>query len=87
MQSSSANKPNIDKIIEKLLTAKGQKAGKQVHLLESEIKFLCTEAKEIIANQPILLELEAPIKICGIPIIITSNRRCAWLIHRLASYL
>lgn len=36
-----------------------------MHLLESEIKFLCTESKEIIANQPILLELEAPIKICG----------------------
>jgi serine/threonine-protein phosphatase PP1 catalytic subunit len=34
-------------------------------LLESEIKFLCNESKEIIAGQPILLELEAPIKICG----------------------
>lgn len=65
MQAGSTSKPNLDKIIEKLLSARGQKSGKQIHLLESEIKFLCTESKEIIANQPILLELEAPIKICG----------------------
>jgi len=61
----SNSKPNIDKIIDKLLSIKNQKGGKQVHLLESEIKFLCTESKEIIAKQPMLLELEAPIKICG----------------------
>ena len=36
-----------------------------MQLQEYEIKFLCTKAREIFINQPILLELEAPIKICG----------------------
>ncbi|WAR53441.1 hypothetical protein PtB15_2B872 [Puccinia triticina] len=43
----------------------GNRPGKQVQLQEYEIKFLCTRAREIFINQPILLELEAPIKICG----------------------
>jgi serine/threonine-protein phosphatase PP1 catalytic subunit len=36
-----------------------------VQLLESEIKMLCMRARDIFMSQPILLELEAPIKICG----------------------
>ncbi len=44
---------------------KGQKLGKLVNLTESEIKFLIFQSKEIIMNQPIFLELEAPIRICG----------------------
>jgi serine/threonine-protein phosphatase PP1 catalytic subunit len=36
-----------------------------VQLAEFEIKYLCTKAREIFISQPILLELEAPIKICG----------------------
>lgn len=34
-------------------------------LLESEIRGLCLKAREIFLEQPMLLELEAPIKICG----------------------
>ena len=37
-----------------------------MQLQEYEIKYLCTKAREIFINQPILLELEAPIKICGL---------------------
>lgn len=48
-------------------TVRGNRPGKQVQLAEYEIKFLCTKAREIFINQPILLELEAPIKICGEP--------------------
>ena len=59
---------DVDKIIEKLLGVKGSKPGKQVNLLESEIQGLVTKAKEIFLSQPILLELEAPLKICGISI-------------------
>jgi serine/threonine-protein phosphatase PP1 catalytic subunit len=44
---------------------RGNRPGKQVQLQEYEIKFLCTKARDIFINQPILLELEAPIKICG----------------------
>jgi len=65
---NSSNKTtdfDIDKIIEKLLSVKGSKPGKQVNLLESEIQSLVTKAREIFISQPILLELEAPLKICG----------------------
>lgn len=43
----------------------GARPGKQVQLLETEIKMLCVKARDIFMQQPILLELEAPIKICG----------------------
>jgi serine/threonine-protein phosphatase PP1 catalytic subunit len=56
---------NIDSIIEKLLEVRGAKPGKQVCLSEHEIRMLCIKSREIFINQPILLELEAPIKICG----------------------
>lgn len=56
---------DVDKIIEKLLEIKDKKAGKQVNLTENEIRGLCIKAREIFISQPILLELEAPIKICG----------------------
>jgi len=65
---NSSNKTtdiDIDKIIEKLLSVKGSKPGKQVNLLENEIQSLVTRAREIFISQPILLELEAPLKICG----------------------
>ena len=56
---------DVDKIIEKLLEVKGSKPGKQVNLTENEIKGLCNKSREIFISQPILLELEAPLKICG----------------------
>jgi len=36
-----------------------------VNLTEYEIRYLCTNARELFMAQPVLLELEAPIKICG----------------------
>lgn len=56
---------DVDKIIEKLLEAKDKKPGKQVNLTETEIRGLCLKSREIFISQPILLELEAPLKICG----------------------
>ena len=32
---------------------------------ESEVRGLCLKSREIFLSQPILLELEAPLKICG----------------------
>mmetsp|Transcript_50397 Transcript_50397/g.64605 ORF Transcript_50397/g.64605 Transcript_50397/m.64605 type:complete len:115 (-) Transcript_50397:977-1321(-) len=55
----------IDSIIEKLLLVRGARPGKQVSLTENEIKYLCINARDVFMSQPILLELEAPIKICG----------------------
>lgn len=56
---------NVDNIIEKLLSVRNSKVPKQVNLLEGEIKGLCHKSKEIFMQQPIFLELEAPLKICG----------------------
>ena len=56
---------DVDKILEKLLDVRGSKPGKQVNLSENEIKGLITKSRDIFINQPMLLELEAPIKICG----------------------
>ncbi|MBA0678611.1 hypothetical protein Goari_019948 [Gossypium aridum] len=56
----------LDNIICRLLEFKqGRTGGKQVQLMEGEIHQLCTVAREILIQQPTLLELEAPIKICG----------------------
>ena len=56
---------DVDAVISKLLEVRGSRPGKQVNLAESDIRGLCTAAREIFMNQPVLLELEAPIKICG----------------------
>jgi serine/threonine-protein phosphatase PP1 catalytic subunit len=56
---------SVDSILEKLLEVRGQRPGKPVTLSEYEIRWLCTNAREIYMTQPVLLELEAPIKICG----------------------
>ena len=66
----------VDKIIEKLLSVKKQVPSffnyskyslpsKEVNLSESEIKFLITKAKKILMSQPIFLELESPLTVCG----------------------
>ena len=55
----------LDDIINRLLEVRGR-VGKQVQLSESEIRQLCQFSREIFLQQPNLLELEAPIKICGI---------------------
>lgn len=55
----------LDSIINKLLEVRA-KPGKQVQLSEDEIRQLCVVSKGIFLRQPNLLELEAPIKICGI---------------------
>ena len=50
---------------------RGSRPGKNVQLTENEIRGLCLKSREIFLSQPILLELEAPLKICGkLPIIL-----------------
>ena len=34
-------------------------------MTENEVRGLCLKSREIFLQQPILLELEAPLKICG----------------------
>ena len=56
---------DIDRIIEKLIEVRSAKPGKQVNLTEQEVRGLCIKAREIFISQPIFIELEAPLKICG----------------------
>ena len=44
---------------------RGCRPGKTVTMTENEVKALCHKGREIFLAQPILLELEAPLKICG----------------------
>ncbi|KAI5696170.1 hypothetical protein M8J75_009188 [Diaphorina citri] len=62
---TESDKLNIDNIIARLLEVRGSRPGKNVQLTESEIRGLCLKSREIFLSQPILLELEAPLKICG----------------------
>ncbi|KAJ4785561.1 Serine/threonine-protein phosphatase [Rhynchospora pubera] len=57
----------LDSVIRRRLEVRGGKSGKvqQVQLQEFEIQQLCVASREIFLRQPNLLELEAPIKICG----------------------
>ena len=61
---------NIDNIITRLLEGRASLSGsiKNVQLTEGEILSLCHQSREIFSSQPTLLELSAPIKICGIVI-------------------
>ena len=65
--SGNNNDPelDVDAIISKLLEVRDKKPGKQVNLTEQQIRDLCLKSKEIFLSQPMLLELEPPIKICG----------------------
>ena len=58
-------KMEVDPIIEKLLSVRGNKPGKQVDLKEDEIKFLIEKSSQIIKEQKMLVELEAPLHVCG----------------------
>ena len=62
---AKADNLNIDSIIARLLEVRGSRSGKNVQLAEIEIRGLCLKSREIFLSQPTLLELEAPLKICG----------------------
>lgn len=65
MQGQGIDPAVLDDIINRLLEVRTARPGKQVQLSEAEIRQLCTCSREIFLQQPNLLELEAPIKICG----------------------
>lgn len=64
-QQTAIDSAVLDDIIRRLTEVRLARPGKQVQLSEAEIKELCTTARDIFLQQPNLLELEAPIKICG----------------------
>ena len=55
------HKLDVDNMINQLINS----GGKNVKLKEKDISTLCKLTREIFMEQPVFLELEAPIKICG----------------------
>ncbi|KAI3894025.1 hypothetical protein MKX03_034918 [Papaver bracteatum] len=55
----------LNDIIQKLLYFKDGRTQDKYHLNESEIRQLCRYSSSIFLKQPVLLELQPPIKICG----------------------
>ena len=51
--------------IKLLLSVRGNKSGKQVDLKDEEIRFLIDKSQSIIREQKMLVELEAPLHVCG----------------------
>jgi len=59
------NDLQVDKIISSLIGVRTAKPGTEVKLEEAQIRALCNKARDIFSQQPVLLELEAPLKIVG----------------------
>lgn len=62
---SGDNDAWVDSIIEMLLSARNKRPGTPVDLQSNDAMQLCSQAKDLFLSQPMLLELGAPIKICG----------------------
>jgi len=56
---------DLDAVIEKCLESRGAKPGKLVQVAEAQLKSLISAARDVFLSQSALLELEAPLKICG----------------------
>jgi len=64
---SAASSPfDVDAIIDKLLHERGGKpALRSQQLSEAEVRYLVMETREIFMSQPMLIECDAPVKLCG----------------------
>jgi len=58
-------KVNVDDIIARLLEKRNAAPGSKVELKLQEVKYLIEKSREIFISQPVLLDLEAPLKIVG----------------------
>lgn len=70
IRQNSQNQNNIDEawidnIIETLISSRTKKAGTLIDLPVNDVLRLCNLTREVLLSQPMLLELGAPIKICG----------------------
>lgn len=64
-QNQSIDDDPVKSITARLLSLRGTPPGTQAYISESDIRLLTTRARPIFLSQPMLLELEAPLKICG----------------------
>ena len=56
---------NVDEIISTLLEVRTAKPGKLIKLRESDILGLIRTVKSIFMEQPMLVEVSSPVKVCG----------------------
>lgn len=56
---------DIDAVIDKLLEVRHHKPGKMVKLQEQEILAIIKLARSVFLSQNMLVEVEAPVRICG----------------------
>lgn len=63
----------LDDVIRRLLEARKSRSGKPVQISEEEIIQICLASKDIFMHQPNLLEVNAPMKICGDPLSFSYN--------------
>lgn len=56
---------DIDAIIKTLLEVRTCKPGKLVKLEEAQILGIIRTVRNIFMNQPMLVEVNAPVKVCG----------------------
>jgi hypothetical protein len=62
MQDKALTGVELDSVISRLVA---EKSGKDVKLSEGEVRAVCQMSREVFLQQPVLLELEAPIKVVG----------------------
>jgi serine/threonine-protein phosphatase PP1 catalytic subunit len=60
-----AEELDLDSVLTKCLEARSGKPGKMVSIPEGQLKALCTTVRDTFSQQSPLVELEAPMKICG----------------------
>eukprot|EP01128_Nolandella_sp_AFSM9_P011278 TRINITY_DN7_c0_g3_i1.p1 TRINITY_DN7_c0_g3~~TRINITY_DN7_c0_g3_i1.p1 ORF type:complete len:302 (+),score=54.87 TRINITY_DN7_c0_g3_i1:28-933(+) len=58
-------KVDVDAIITRMLESRNSAPGGRVHLKINEVKWLIDKSRELFISQPVLLDLEAPLKIVG----------------------
>ncbi|CAE8598850.1 unnamed protein product, partial [Polarella glacialis] len=56
---------DVDRVLSQLLEVRHTRPAKLVQLAEAEISALCILSRDVFMDQPIFLELAAPLKICG----------------------
>jgi len=58
-------KTDVDDIIARMLEKRNSPPGSKVELKTHEVRYLIEKSREIFISQPVLLDLEAPLKIVG----------------------
>eukprot|EP00903_Cladosiphon_okamuranus_P006663 g6505.t1 len=65
LQRSNSISLNVDALLDQLLSVRGEGPNAQVDLPEDDIRCLCLVTRDVLLDQPCLLQLATPMKICG----------------------